>query len=75
MAQRADHLGERGSSHHPRPVRGCWSLNMSMLQLPTADSRDVPRMCPRYHGCPRYRCVACGLWCAVRRYRALRGSA
>eukprot|EP00966_Prymnesium_polylepis_P300654 6947865-Prymnesium_polylepis.1 len=25
MAQSADHIGERGSGHHPRPVRGCWS--------------------------------------------------
>eukprot|EP00966_Prymnesium_polylepis_P055980 1295282-Prymnesium_polylepis.1 len=39
MAQRADHLGERGSGHHPRPVRGCWSLNISVLQLPESTGR------------------------------------
>eukprot|EP00966_Prymnesium_polylepis_P144239 3330453-Prymnesium_polylepis.1 len=39
MAQSADHLGERGSGHHQRPVRGCWSLNISALQLPVSAGR------------------------------------
>eukprot|EP00966_Prymnesium_polylepis_P300033 6933427-Prymnesium_polylepis.1 len=44
MAQSADHLGERGSSHHPRPVsRGCWSLNISVLQLPVSAGRPPGR--------------------------------
>ena len=43
MAQSADHLGERGSGHHPRPVRGCWSLNISVLQLPVSAGRLAVR--------------------------------
>eukprot|EP00966_Prymnesium_polylepis_P060848 1411313-Prymnesium_polylepis.1 len=39
MAQRADQLGERGSGYHPRPVRGCWSHNISVLQLAESAGR------------------------------------